>query len=172
MRSHAKRLVAASGSFDERVDAWLEPFRGAGRGQQALYATSLLAEAVLLGWGGATALADSPHAQVTRRRVGSVALAGLLTIAVKGVVGRARPFAPSQRPVRVEPDTTSFPSGHALWATLAALWLAHERWSPHLAYPLAGFVGLSRVHLRLHRATDVLAAVAIAATAWAAGRRA
>ena len=158
-------------TFDEWVDGWFEGFRGHRRLQRVLYAASLAAESALLLGGGATAVIDSPRADVTRHRVVSVAIAAASTGVTKRLVGRRRPFEPGQRPVRVSPDTTSFPSGHTLWAVLAAAWLAEDRWPTWLAYATAGFVGVSRVHLRLHRTSDVAAAAAIAAAAWTVASR-
>ena len=171
-RSHLIRWVGTSSdAFDEHVDGWFEGHRGHPRGQQALYAASLLAESVLLLTGGATALVDSSRTEVTRHRVASVALVAALTALTKRTVRRRRPFQPGKRPLRVSPDTSSFPSGHTLWAVLAAAWLAEDRWPGWVAYPTAGFVGLSRVHLRLHRASDVAAAAVIGCGAWVVVRR-
>lgn len=170
MSASARQLARWSHTVDERADACFEPYRGGAHAQRVVYAASLLTEAVLLGWGGATVVADSPRAHVARRRVSSVGAAALLTAVTKRVVGRRRPFAAPQRPVEVEPDTTSFPSGHTLWAVVAATWLAEGRWPAWVAYPAAAFVGVSRVHMRLHRASDVLAAALIGGVAWAVGR--
>ena len=171
MRTPARRSLSASDRLDERVDAWFDPYRSNEGAQKVLYAASLLAETALLGGGAAVAVADSPDADVTRARVASGALAALLTGVAKQLVGRSRPFRPRRRPLAVNPDTSSFPSGHALWAVLAAAELAEDRVPAWAAYPAAAFVGISRVHLRLHRASDVLAATAIAATVWTLIRR-
>jgi len=60
------------------------------------------------------------------------------------------------------PDPFSFPSGHSAAATAvaASLSFAHP-WLAPLALPLAGAICLSRVRLRVHHRTDVLAGAAL-----------
>jgi undecaprenyl-diphosphatase len=60
------------------------------------------------------------------------------------------------------PDPFSFPSGHAAATTavLATLIMAHPGTAP-LALPIAGLVSYSRIALRVHHASDVLAGNAL-----------
>lgn len=97
----------------------------------------------------------------------------LLNDGVKAVFRRARPVL--ERPL-VHYDSYSFPSGHAVGATLfwGAVWLlvfahAQRRATRSAAAVLAplmiALVGFSRVYLGAHYLSDVLAAVCLA-TAW------
>jgi undecaprenyl-diphosphatase len=84
--------------------------------------------------------------------------------AVKGLIRRQRPPSEGPHPLPVRtPRSSSFPSGHASAAFLAAALLRDgARW-PALPYLAASVVAASRVHVRMHHASDVLAGAAIGA---------
>ncbi len=98
-------------------------------------------------------------------RLGLAALLGnagshLLVQILKRAVARARPCDALGRPLALVhlPDPHSFPSGHAAAATAiaATIALAHPVAAP-LVLPIAGLVAYSRVSLRVHHVSDVLA---------------
>jgi len=103
------------------------------------------------------------------RRVGIAALIanGTSHLAVqilKRVVARPRPCDPCGVPLALValPDSLSFPSGHA--AASAALAASLTFWHPLLGVvvlPLAAGVAATRVTLRVHFVTDVLAGSAL-----------
>lgn len=86
---------------------------------------------------------------------------------LKRLVARPRPSDAFGRPLALVPlpDPFSFPSGHAAASTAVAttLALAHPMAAP-IALPLAALVSYSRVALRVHHATDVLAGAALGLT--------
>jgi undecaprenyl-diphosphatase len=88
----------------------------------------------------------------------------LLVQVLKRAVARPRPADASGRLLALVhlPDPHSFPSGHAAAATsvAATLALAHPFTAPAVL-PLAALVAYSRVSLRVHHASDVLAGVAL-----------
>jgi len=88
----------------------------------------------------------------------------LIVQILKRAVARARPCDASGTPLALValPDPHSFPSGHAAAATAVAatIVLAHPTIAP-VALPLAGLVAYSRVSLRVHHLSDVLAGVAL-----------
>jgi len=103
------------------------------------------------------------------RRTGAAALlanAGshLLVQVLKRAVARPRPCDASGRPLALVglPDAHSFPSGHATAATAVAatLSLAHP-FAAAVALPLAALVAYTRVALRVHHWSDVLAGAAL-----------
>ena len=103
------------------------------------------------------------------RRLGAAALlanAGSHVVVqlLKRTVARARPCDVHGRPLALVhlPDPHSFPSGHAAAATAVAVTvaIAHPLVAP-LALPLAALVAYSRVALRVHHVSDVLAGVAL-----------
>jgi undecaprenyl-diphosphatase len=84
--------------------------------------------------------------------------AALVNGPVKSLFNRSRPIdqTPRARQVR-QPLTSSFPSGHASAAAMAATLLADRSRVPALWYGLATVVAASRVHVGIHHASDVAA---------------
>jgi undecaprenyl-diphosphatase len=80
-------------------------------------------------------------------------------VAVKSLFQRPRPPG-SEEPLPADlhrPITSSFPSGHATAAFCAASLLVRDGRSRVAWYGLAAIVGLSRVYVRLHHPSDVVA---------------
>lgn len=87
-------------------------------------------------------------------------------IAIKSLFRRVRPIERDEEfdrdtaelpyGVRI-PVTSSFPSGHATAAFTAASLLSQGKRHPGPYYALAGLVAASRVYVRLHHASDVVA---------------
>jgi undecaprenyl-diphosphatase len=79
---------------------------------------------------------------------------------LKRLVARPRPADALGRPLALVPlpDPFSFPSGHA--AVAAPALFAHPSLAPALI-PLVALVGYSRVALRVHHATDMVAGAAL-----------
>lgn len=112
----------------------------------------------------AVGMALLPFGGATLRLGLTVLLANALSHAavqiLKRTVVRARPCDAGGQPLALVnlPDPFSFPSGHAAAATAVAVSVALAQ--PVLAalvLPLAALIAYSRVHLRVHYASDVLA---------------
>ncbi len=159
-----KRLDKA---FDNAVDGWWERrLRGRRFVDRLFYGASEAANHSIL-WhslGIVTALvAWSPWPAVQL----SVALgleSALVNGAIKSLFRRRRPESSQPRPFSLrQPRTSSFPSGHASAAMLAAALLSRDEFSAVLGslwplwYGLAIMVSLSRIHTRIHHASDVVA---------------
>jgi len=83
---------------------------------------------------------------------------------LKRIVARPRPCDALGHPLALVPlpDPFSFPSGHAAAVTaIATTASVAYPWATPIAVPLAGLVSYSRVALRVHHASDVLAGVAL-----------
>ncbi len=101
-----------------------------------------------------------------------LAEAVLVNGVVKTVFGRRRPAFAGDRPHALrQPLTSSFPSGHASAAMVAAALLSRRSsWAPAY-YALALVVALSRIHVRIHHASDVAAGIGIGSVLGVIARR-
>lgn len=85
-----------------------------------------------------------------------------VNLGVKTLFRRARPEWEGELPHDIRtPLTSSFPSGHASAAMCAAILLADNDSYAIIYYALALLVAPSRIHVRMHHASDVLAGAAI-----------
>ncbi|HEY2565861.1 MAG TPA: phosphatase PAP2 family protein [Acidimicrobiales bacterium] len=167
--------------FDEQVDTWFAPYRGVPSIDAAARIISGLGDHGLV-WAVSTAWRARRSGARRNRAVRALAVAGVessvVNAGLKAFVGRPRPNPSDLRlgenviPLR-EPRTSSFPSGHTLAAFCAATVLS-ERGDPGgnvLLFTCAGMVGVSRVHLQAHHASDVLGGVVVGTVLGFVGRR-
>jgi undecaprenyl-diphosphatase len=159
-------LSGPARTFDDAVERWLEPRRSPAL-DRLFYSLSSAADHGFL-WlaigGLRTARTGDPRAA---RRLG-VALgveSALTNGLVKSFFGRIRP--PHDQPAGPlpygmhRPITSSFPSGHAVTAFTAAVLLADRTRLGPLYFGLASLVAASRVYVRMHHASDVIAGAAL-----------
>jgi len=161
-------------SFDRIVDGAFEPSRGQWLPDALSSAASALGDHGLIWFLLAVARARKPgrpRRVALRALVFTGAVAPLVNSALKRAVGRVRPQRRPGRsvPVRI-PRTASFPSGHALAAWCAATLLAEGDPLAPTYYGMAAAISLSRVHVRLHHATDVVAGSVLGVLLGRAGR--
>jgi undecaprenyl-diphosphatase len=163
--------------FDDAVDRSLDAVRGHEPSDRIVYALTELADFGLLwhliGW--TKALRD-PEGDL-RGAVRFSALLAAESVVVNGVAKsifeRERPVHQGERPHRLRvPLTTSFPSGHASAAFVAASLLAPESRVPAFWYAVAATVAYSRVHVRIHHASDVIGGAVLGIVMGRALRRA
>lgn len=174
-------LVDQLHAFDDRIDSWFEPFRGNPAADGIAKAITGFGDHGLM-WAVTTVWRVRRPGPDRARAVRALAVAGvessLVNAALKGLVGRSRPDRSDIRladvgiPVR-EPKTTSFPSGHTLAAFCAATVMSRkgDRSGNALLYTGAALVGVSRVHLGAHHASDVVGGAAIGTVLGLIGRR-
>ena len=161
--------------LDRRVDDLVAPWRGRPAADAVAYVASAVGDHGLIWFLIGLVRARRPG---RRRAVAlwAVLFTGAVTPVVNVVVkegtrrGRPDPRADDPPSIRV-PRTTSFPSGHALAAWCAATLLADGDPLAPLYYVAAGAVSASRVHVRLHHATDVLAGAVLGVGLGRLGRR-
>lgn len=165
--------------FDDLVDGWFDRVRGNAAVDRVYYVASELGDWSLI-WhllGAAQAAttrdADAGLRRLLRLSAGLGAESALVNGAIKSVFRRTRPVNESARPHRLRtPRTSSFPSGHASSAFFAAALLSEGSRAKPLYYGVAFVVATSRIHVRIHHASDVVAGAALGATLGAAVRRA
>ncbi len=141
----------------DAFNAWGSP--GVIAGSAVMYAA---------GWAG-----GRPELARLGMRTGeAIVLSGVVTGGIKGVAGRARPFASpgAPRDFRLmkgvhDGARQSFPSGHTTAAFAFASAMHHElrhtqsaraRWVVPALYTAAALTGLSRMHADKHWASDVV----------------
>jgi len=135
-------------------------------------------------WGGGRLTGDRGAALDGQRAVESLVLSGVVTLAVKGVAGRARPFVDSTNAkdfsllrgfggilgMGGNAPYQSFPSGHttAAFAFASSITASMQRRSPRdaarlgpLLYGAAALTGLSRIYHHQHWASDVFVGAGI-----------
>jgi len=155
----------AIASFDAAVDRWFEQWRGHRAADHLFYGASALGDFSLL-WH----IAGTTEALWGEERK-AVTLAGALgveSVLINGVVKsffrRDRPVWDQHRHRRLrKPRSSSFPSGHATSAFMAATVLGAGRSPATKAawYGAASIVAASRVHVKIHHASDVVGGAAI-----------
>jgi len=159
----AKRLVV---DFDEAVDERVDRLRGHRSLDRVMYGASELGDWSLLwhliGVGQALLPGRDPMSAV---RVSAILGVESLLVngGIKSLFRRHRPVWEEDRPrphrVRT-PHSSSFPSGHASAAFTAAGVLSQGDPLWPLYYALALTVSSSRVYVKMHHASDVLAGAA------------
>lgn len=163
-------IPAAFEPFDSSVDDWFEAHLRHRRPVDLLmYGASAVGDHGIL-W---LALAGLQAGR--RRRAGkpwkrqllrvSIGL-GVESVVVNGPVKlmfrRTRPLHERPRPMHLrQPRTSSFPSGHSTAAFFGAALLRDEDPAWPLYYLLAVIVAASRLHVRIHHASDVIGGIVI-----------
>jgi undecaprenyl-diphosphatase len=152
-----RRRVAA---FDAAVDRQFDRVRGNPVADRVFYDASELADFSLL-WhivGVARALAWPRREREALRLAVCLGVESVLVnVVIKGLFRRSRPVWEEARPRRLRrPRSSSFPSGHASSGFTAAGLLAERSGAWPVWYLVAGVVASSRVHVKIHHASDVV----------------
>jgi undecaprenyl-diphosphatase len=152
-------------AVDDRVDAWVDRHR-----RRALdlmfYGVSSAADHALL-WTllGAVRAARVGDPVPAVRLASAMGVESALTNGpIKACFRRVRPPMHVEGPLPYDlhrPRTSAFPSGHATSAFTAASLLSHGTPLGALYFLLAALVASSRVYVRMHHASDVLAGAAL-----------
>lgn len=170
--NRTRRHVA---DVDARVDKAFDRLRGNPVADRVFYGASSLADHSLiwLMFGSLRGLrSEHDWMAAVRVGVGVFAESALVNVGIKSLFRRTRPPWDVDRPFPLRrPRTSSFPSGHATAAFTAAALLADDDPLWPVYYAAAVVVGASRVYVRIHHASDVLAGVAIGAVLGRVGRR-
>ncbi len=168
----ARQLVRR---FDRNVDSALDRWPGHPAVDRLFYSASALGDHSLI-WLFLGALRGLRSEQgwkaALRVGAGMGIESALVNLGIKSLFQRGRPSWEGSRPHGLrQPRTSAFPSGHATSAFTAAGLLAdQDRWWPAY-YLLAGVVSSSRVYVRIHHASDVLAGAMVGVVLGRVGRR-
>ena len=174
-------LATVVSAVDDRVDAWFEPLRGKPALDGVAKVVTGLGDHGIM-WAATTVWRARHTGPERARAVRALTIAGIESTIVnrtlKAVVGRTRPdpegleLSASGVPVRT-PTSSSFPSGHTLAAFCAVTVMSQrgDRGGNVLLYSAATLIGVSRLHLRAHHASDVIGGAVIGTAIGLIGRR-
>ena len=153
--------------FDRAVDRSWEVLRGRKLMDRVMYGASDVGEFSQV-WhvlGAIRALGPRREASDALRFSALMALESLVVNqGVKRLFARRRPATAAENPTRHrlrQPITSSFPSGHASAAFCAAVVLSRGSRLGPIYRIAAAIVAVSRIHVRLHHASDVIAGAAV-----------
>jgi undecaprenyl-diphosphatase len=169
-------LVARVRALDETVDTWVAGHRSPAA-DRLFYGLSSAADHSIL-WFALGALQSARRADVSRGLRLVTAIAGE-SIVTNGIV---KSFFRRVRPALDEPEgplpfgmrrpvTSAFPSGHATSAFMAAVVLSEGTRLGPAYFGLAALVAASRVYVRMHHTSDVVAGAAFGVALGLVARR-
>lgn len=151
-------------NFDEKVDLAAERLRGNKLIDRFFYSLTESANHSIL-WHIINSVVNRNDKRAAARMAITLGIeSALINGGVKKLFNRSRPIHQEDRPHRLRtPKTTSFPSGHATSAFCAATLLGASRSRPvkFAWFGLAALVSYSRIHVRLHHASDVIGGAVI-----------
>jgi undecaprenyl-diphosphatase len=165
------RVVA----FDRVVDEAFDHLRGHKVADRLFYGASAIGDNGLI-WlilAAAHGLRSERHLRGAVRAAAGVGVeSAVVNLGIKSLFRRVRPVYDGPRPHRLrQPRTSSFPSGHATSAFCAAALLSEGDNLWPLYYGVAVIVASSRIYVRIHHASDVIAGVAVGHGLGRIGRR-
>jgi undecaprenyl-diphosphatase len=147
--------------FDAAAERLFDRIRGNAVADRVLYGASALGDFSLV-WHVlllARVVADPTTEREAVRMATALAVESVaVNVGIKSLFRRERPVWLEDRPHDLrQPRSSSFPSGHATSGFLAASLLAASRPRERtLWFGLAAVVAASRVHVRIHHASDVV----------------
>jgi undecaprenyl-diphosphatase len=170
----AHKLVAG---FDERVDALFDRIRGNRVADRVFYTASALGEFGLI-WVVFALLralrGGRLNEKAARRAIVATGVESfLINVVMKSFIRRRRPPGRRDHPLPLrQPLSSSFPSGHATAAFCGATLLSDgdDPLTP-LYFATAVVVAMSRVYVRIHHASDVIAGLAVGRFLGQVGKR-
>jgi len=153
--------------LDAVIDEWFDAhLRGRRAVDRVMYSASALGDHGLI-WLILALLQAGRHRRkwqrpLVRAAAGLGIESALVNGPVKWMFRRTRPVQQGPRPMHLrQPRTSSFPSGHATAAFFGAALLRDDDPLWPLYYAIAVVVAASRVHVKIHHASDVIGGMAI-----------
>jgi len=161
--------------FDQAVETKVDEWRGHPTVDRVMYAASALGDFSLIWHLAGTARAlGSDRRPVHALRMAAIvgAESALVNGPVKSLFRRHRPSWEQARPLKLRrPKTSSFPSGHASAAAVAVGVLSQRDPLWPLYAAVGAVVASSRVYVKIHHPSDVVAGAAFGALLAVAARK-
>ncbi|HVC26167.1 MAG TPA: phosphatase PAP2 family protein [Acidimicrobiales bacterium] len=153
-------------TFDERADALVARWRGNAIADRVFYTASALGDFGLIWVVYALLRALRGGSVNDRAALRAIVATGVesftVNVLIKSVFRRSRPLEQPDHPLPLrQPLSSSFPSGHATAAFCGATLLSDGDPLAPVYFATAAVVAASRVHVRIHHASDVVGGVAI-----------
>lgn len=171
----ATRLGGAVDAFDLRVDREFDRLRGKPLFDRIFYGASTLGDhgMIWLMLGALRGLRSEREWPAAVRVGAGVGIeSALVNLGIKSLFRRKRPAWELERPLHLRrPRTSSFPSGHATSAFTAAGLLSDQDRLKPVYYGIAIVVAWSRVYVKIHHASDVVAGIVVGILLGKLGRR-
>jgi membrane-associated phospholipid phosphatase len=166
-------LPAAFDTLDDAIDVWWDRFRDRPVLDRIFYTASEAADFSLM-WHALGVV----QAIIEDDPMIAIGISGALGIEsalvngpVKSMFRRRRPVQEGPRPHTLrQPRTSSFPSGHASAAMVAVALLSRHTGGVGW-YAVGAVVATSRIHVRIHHASDVAGGLAVGAVLGVLARR-
>lgn len=161
--------------LDETLDDWFGRLRGNALADRVFYTASALGDFGLIWVILALLRALRGRPNDGRAAVRAIVATGVESVLVnagmKSMFRRRRPVGPMEHPYPFrQPLTSSFPSGHATAAFCGATLLADGDELSPVYFAVAAVVAASRVHVRIHHASDVVGGAIIGVVLGRIGR--
>lgn len=151
--------------FDKRVDELFDQLRGNHSVNRIFYAASGLADHSIIWFllAALKATRSEKQAKLAARAALVLAIESVvINIGVKSLFRRKRPVYDGDRPLPLrQPWTSSFPSGHSSAAVCAYIFLSQDDALAPLYLAIAAVVAPSRIHVKIHHASDVIGGLLI-----------
>ena len=166
-------LPEAVDRLDDAIDEWWNRFRGRPVIDR-MYCTASEAADFSVVWhalGVVQAIIEDDPMIAVRLSAALGIESALVNGPIKSMFKRSRPVQEADRPHNLrQPKTSSFPSGHASAAMVAAALLSRHTGGAAW-YGAAAVVATSRIHVRIHHASDVAGGLVVGAALGAVARR-
>ena len=151
--------------FDQTVDDLFEPLRKNAWFNRLFYSASAAADHSIIWFllGALKALRSKDQAKLARRAVIALAVESVVVnLGVKSIFKRERPLYEGERPLPLrQPLTSAFPSGHSSAAVCAYIFLSENDTLAPLYLLIAMIVAPSRIHVKIHHASDVIGGLVV-----------
>lgn len=152
--------------FDDLVDTKFDALRGNRVADRTFYTASELGDFGLL-WVIFGLLRALRGGKLNERAAVRAILATgvesfIVNVILKSIFGRGRPVREIEHPLPIrQPLTSSFPSGHATAAFCGALLLSEDDPLAGVYFASAMLVAMSRIYVKIHHASDVVAGIGV-----------
>lgn len=170
----AAQLLTYFDPIDDVIDQWWNRFRGQPVLDRIFYSASEAGDFSLV-WhtiGLAKAVIHNDPRPAIELSIALGLESALVNGPIKSVFARRRPFHDTDRPHALRtPKTSSFPSGHASAAMVAATMLSRRSRFKPIYFGVGAVVAVSRVHVRIHHASDVTGGLAVGLALGAVAKR-